>query len=484
MLLLNALVNTWPFRPLRRYHHLLLPLLSVLLTTYTPVANANINGSDTQNFNPTASGTDFVTVSSSRTLGTGNFSLGLFIDYAVNTLPYFSDSAGPSNDNSKGYNDAITSGSIQASVGILPFWDLGISIPGVINQSVNNKQDYHGQFETMGVTDIRLSSKFNLWHNDASGLALLVSSNFNQIEHNPYSGLGSQPIINAELIADTRISDFTFSVNGGYRFRKDGNPYITDNGNKPIDPVTNEIIASGAIQYQIPDTKAQLIVELFGSKPGNDFSSLSARSANILECSGGMRYYYTDSIALHIGAGSELIHSLSSPDFRVYSGITWTPKPELKSPKPVVAPPPPPVVEARVPDKIYVIRDILFKFNSSDINQNVAHKSLSSIGDSLIAADKLDKLVIEGHTCSMGTDKYNDQLSQKRAASIKEWLIKRYHIPAAKIVTTGFGKSRPIATNKTPQGRKLNRRVEFKIYYHQQDNTELAHKTANVNKNK
>ena len=480
MLLLHAPRNTWFLKQKRRLRQKILPLLPIMLTFYTPVALANINGSDTQNFNPTASGMDFVTVSSSRTLGTGNFSLGLFLDYAVNTLPYFSDSSGSSNDGNKGYNDGITSGSLQASVGVLSFWDLGISLPGVISQSVNNKGDYHGQFATMGVTDIRASSKFNLWHDSTSGFALLVSGNFNQIAHNPYSGLGAGPIIDTELIADTRVSNFTFSANAGYRFRKDGSPYVTNSGNKPINPVKDEIIGSGAVQYQVPDTKLQLIFEAYGSKPGNDFSSLSARSANILEGTAGLRYYYTESIALHIGAGSELIHSMSSPDFRVYSGVTWTPKEEAKAPKQTPPPsPPPPVAEERVPDKIYVIRDILFKFNSSGINQDIAHKSLNSIGESLIASDKLDKLVIEGHTCSIGSESYNEILSRRRAAAIKDWLIKQYHIPASKIIVMGFGKSRPLATNKTPQGRKLNRRVEFKIYYHpSQGSTDLAHKTA------
>ena len=477
MLSLKCPVSNWFFNITKHSSKLLLPVLPIVLSLYTPVATANINGSDTQNFNPTASGMDFVSVSSSRTLGAGNFSLGLFLDHAINTLPYFDDSLGTSNDDNKGYNDSITSASLHLSYGVLSFWDLGISFPGVIYQSVKNGDDYHGQFETMGVTDIRLSSKFSLWNNSTTGLALLFTGNFNQIEHNPFSGLKSQPTFNAEIIADTKISDFTLSGNIGYRFRSNGKAYTTDSGDKPIDPVKSELIASTALQYQIPDTKTQLIGELYGSRPGNDFSKISPRSSNILELNGGIRHYYRDDIALHIGAGSEIIHGVNTPDFRVYTGITWTPKENTKIQKQEVAPLPP-ATEARIPDKIYVIRDILFKFNSSLINKNAAQKNLSTIGEALISSQRFDKLIIEGHTCSIGNEKYNEELSRKRAASIKEWLVHQYRIPESKIIAVGFGEDRPIATNKTPKGRKLNRRVEFKIYYNQRlDESKTASKT-------
>jgi OOP family OmpA-OmpF porin len=64
-----------------------------------------------------------------------------------------------------------------------------------------------------------------------------------------------------------------------------------------------------------------------------------------------------------------------------------------------------------------------------------------------------------GHTCSIGTDEYNQQLSGRRAASVKAYLVKK-GVAADRIVSIGYGETKPMADNKTRAGRELNRRVE------------------------
>jgi outer membrane protein OmpA-like peptidoglycan-associated protein len=74
------------------------------------------------------------------------------------------------------------------------------------------------------------------------------------------------------------------------------------------------------------------------------------------------------------------------------------------------------------------------------------------------------KLIIEGHTDSIGSNPYNQNLSQRRATTIKNWLVSRYKMDPNKISIRGMGESRPIADNGNFQGRQLNRRVEFTIF--------------------
>ena len=69
---------------------------------------------------------------------------------------------------------------------------------------------------------------------------------------------------------------------------------------------------------------------------------------------------------------------------------------------------------------------------------------------------------IDGHTDSDGTDEANQKLSQDRAESVRTYLISK-GIPENRVVAKGFGESRPIATNDTPEGKQQNRRVEFVI---------------------
>lgn len=70
------------------------------------------------------------------------------------------------------------------------------------------------------------------------------------------------------------------------------------------------------------------------------------------------------------------------------------------------------------------------------------------------------QIAVEGHTDATGSDAYNQTLSQDRAASVRASLIAG-GVPAGQITSTGFGKTQPVATNDTPQGRQQNRRVEI-----------------------
>ena len=73
------------------------------------------------------------------------------------------------------------------------------------------------------------------------------------------------------------------------------------------------------------------------------------------------------------------------------------------------------------------------------------------------------KASIEGHTDSRGTERYNQRLSERRAAAVKEHLLKHGVADGARIKSAGYGKSKPIADNSTEKGRFENRRVEILI---------------------
>jgi outer membrane protein OmpA-like peptidoglycan-associated protein len=73
------------------------------------------------------------------------------------------------------------------------------------------------------------------------------------------------------------------------------------------------------------------------------------------------------------------------------------------------------------------------------------------------------KVSIEGHTDNIGSEQYNQRLSERRAAAVKEHLLKQGVADGARIKSAGYGKSKPIADNSTEKGRFENRRVEILI---------------------
>src|SRR5947207_2916710 len=73
-----------------------------------------------------------------------------------------------------------------------------------------------------------------------------------------------------------------------------------------------------------------------------------------------------------------------------------------------------------------------------------------------------EQVTVEGHTDSVGTPFYNQTLSEQRASAVSTYLIDE-GVPSPRITSIGYGETRPKASNDTPEGRQLNRRVEIHI---------------------
>jgi outer membrane protein OmpA-like peptidoglycan-associated protein len=117
--------------------------------------------------------------------------------------------------------------------------------------------------------------------------------------------------------------------------------------------------------------------------------------------------------------------------------------------------------------------NVTFALDSASLNTDF-HSVLNKVGETL---REYDKTVIEvaGHTDSSGSDQYNQQLSEKRANAVAQYLSAQ-GVPAARMVTVGAGESHPVASNDTPDGRAQNRRVEITIVPVTEDNVSKAKK--------
>ena len=124
------------------------------------------------------------------------------------------------------------------------------------------------------------------------------------------------------------------------------------------------------------------------------------------------------------------------------------------APPPPPAPAPPPAVRR----KIETLTGPSFEFDKATLTaEGRAHVEHAIV---VMRAEPTLVVVVEGHTDSIGSDAYNMKLSQRRANTVRDYMVKN-GISPSRIKTEAFGKTKPIASNKTAEGRAQNRRVDI-----------------------
>jgi len=232
------------------------------------------------------------------------------------------------------------------------------------------------------------------------------------------------------------------------------------------------------------DSPTSLIkaIEVYATAQGGVVSGTSGRltqTDGMFTVGGGIDFYLTDHLALSgFGRYNRLFtepRPFFLPDDRIvqspgeqgpkdaeYATVGIGLKYDFREPPAPVAPVCPACVcpECPVRRKI-VLRNVYFDFDKVDIRAD-AVPILQEAVDILKDEQGEFTLVLEGHTDSVGSEGYNQGLSEQRSQVVRDWLIAN-GIPASRIRSVGFGEVRPSADNATPAGRALNRRVEQKI---------------------
>src|SRR5690606_30103269 len=153
----------------------------------------------------------------------------------------------------------------------------------------------------------------------------------------------------------------------------------------------------------------------------------------------GIKHDVTTALALHAGAGTELIHGRGSPDWRAYLGVNYSTGPKFDKPtqpsrEPTKLAKQDPFMGPQKPKEKIVIHDILFEFDSDSMVVGEADKTLKRLLAHLNKKPGYVRLTIEGHTDSIGTSQYNMDLSRRRARTIRALLISRYKLDPNKVI--------------------------------------------------
>ena len=160
--------------------------------------------------------------------------------------------------------------------------------------------------------------------------------------------------------------------------------------------------------------------------------------------------------------GSQVPSSLVGYVKYVTTGLSVTlqqsPPPPPPPPAPVAAaPPPPPPPPAK---KKIVLRGVNFDFDKYNIRPDAV--PILEQACSILKQEATIDVSCQGYTDSVGTDAYNQKLSERRANSVRDWLVK-CGIAPTRLSAKGFGETNPVASNETPEGRAQNRRTELVV---------------------
>jgi len=105
----------------------------------------------------------------------------------------------------------------------------------------------------------------------------------------------------------------------------------------------------------------------------------------------------------------------------------------------------------------------MFKPNSAELLEEYKGK-LNEAGELLKKHENVT-ITIEGHTASTGNPDFEMKLSEERAGAVRGYLVSKFGIETNRIKVIGYGSTKPVADNTTPEGKAKNRRIEYEIEY-------------------
>jgi len=180
---------------------------------------------------------------------------------------------------------------------------------------------------------------------------------------------------------------------------------------------------------------------------------------------GDVRYRWIDTDGARFAGSAKSVNTLGEPVFSLglliplcFGCNAAAPPPDVILPP--TLPPPPPVASKVNPNVRF--EDVHFAFDK----YNLTGYAQASLDGDVTSINKLSgsfpglKVDVSGHTDWIGTDAYNQALSERRATAVKDYLVRK-GIEAGRIRTYAYGESQPVAPNTTAEGRALNRRAEI-----------------------
>jgi len=359
---------------------------------------------------------------------------------------------------------------LVASIAFFKRFEIGFGLPIVPLQSgdgLKNTPDFAPfAVHPLSMGDMRLTLKVALLRVKFFKLAVQGLLTLPTGDQRNFTGermvTGLPRLVSQFTFLDNRL---VFSFDAGVKFRPK-----SQIGNINF---THELVLGTSLAYEVIKSRLQLGIELF-SHSGFRFKT-QQESPVVALAAAKVR---AGQFVFSLGAGAGLTQGYGAPQFQIVGGVTFFPQ------RTNFAEEPEPLQEPDLPDmpldvpstkrvqvvvtneKIDISERIFFEFDS-DVISPISYPVLNKVSELVLSKPQLKRIRVEGHTDNKGTEKYNLDLSTRRARSVMEYLIAQ-GVDRDRLRYQGFGFSQPIDTNDTESGRARNRRVDFIIELQEQ----------------
>lgn len=413
-----------------------------------------ISGFDAINFDPAISNkTDYFTIYSSQTVGKRGWNTGMIVDYARRPL----ELGQPAGNRVFGVVDNTITGNFYATYGVLDWFSVGMNIPvifwldflpnapapfGVGPPPIGGAGFPSDSKTELG--DMRFELKFRIRNNEDKlvGIALLPFVTAPTGPSTVFAGNGAVTG-GIKIIVDFNIHDrVKLALNVGFLARDNVTILNANLDDQLLLGLGLSVKIIERLMFLVEGSTEPVVKDLFQSEVQTP-----------AEVRAGFRVKVAEHWDINVGGGVGLTIGVGTPDFRAFLGFNYNWAPEPCAPCERA-----PQVEAR---QIQIDSVIHFEFDKAIIRPQ-SYPILDDVASVIKANPGIKRIVIEGHTDSIGSDAYNMRLSERRANAVRDYLTRKGISPSL-LDTVGFGKRNPVATNDTAEGRAKNRRVEFKV---------------------
>jgi outer membrane protein OmpA-like peptidoglycan-associated protein len=410
------------------------------------------HNADVVTVNPASDGTRYISIYDSIAMPQWSFNAGGYFDYAYEPLEY-ADAAG---NRRRGIVDDLIMMNIQGAIAWTDWWTMGVNFPMAIYETFYNPNQAATQvakqtlYAKLG--DVRVEMKFRLLNIERFHFGISVIPFFyfptGKEEYFVGNGMWSPGGVVA-FEGDIKNRVF-LALNAGYR-NYANTRYDVNNPNAVID---DTLILNGGINVRITDSWAVTGEVLYEGVLKGLFKNQLQNPTEFLVGGAWTPQSKAKGLKVQLAGGRGITTGIGSPDLKILASVNYR---RVHEP-----PPPPPVeVEAAVEEKIVITQKIHFEFDRAVI-RSISYPILDDVAYLLQRNPQIQLVRVEGHTDWIGPDAYNQNLSERRADSVRNYLIQK-GIDPSRMVAVGYGETRPIADNNTVKGRARNRRTEFTV---------------------